>query len=185
MSDTDVKNQDLGDDEVPATPRPKPKKSMNLSAEERAKRSERMKKLREKLDNIGKKPENKKIVEKKKNVTTSVKEKKIVEEPEENNDYTDNSEGFTDDSEEEEQKPLTKTKKPTKNVANSKRKTKPTPRKVFKIKYYEEPTQAELLQDRLFLENQHRADNEAKYLKKQDNPTKINKDDLSEKLFNY
>jgi hypothetical protein len=185
MSDSEVKNQDLGDDEVPQTPRPKPKKSMNLSAEERQKRSDRMKKLREKLDNIGKKPENKKIVEKKKNVTTSVKEKKIVEEPEENNDYTDNSEGFSEDSEVEEQKPLTKTKKPAKNIGNSKRKAKPTPRKVFKIKYYEEPSQAELLQDRLFLENQHRADNEAKYVKKQNNSGEKNKDDLSEKLFNY
>ena len=164
---------------------------MNLSQEERAKRSDRMKKLREKLDNIGKKPElsKHKDIEKKKKLPTSMKDKekpeKIPEEPQENNDYTDNSDGFTDESEEEEEKPLPKSKKPKKNVANSKRKTKPTPRKVFKIKYYEEPSQAELLQDRLFLENQHKADNDYKYMKKQDNTNKKNVDDLSEKLFNY
>lgn len=185
MSDQDVKNQDLGDDEIPQTPRPKIKKGINITDEERAKRSERMKKLRAKLDNIGKKPVADKKEEIKKKPPTLVKEKKITkkeEKEEENNDYSENSDVLSDESDEEPTKPLPKTKKIEKPIANTKRKQKPVPRKVMKIKYYHEPSQAEMLQDRLFLENQHKADNEIKYLKKKElKPT----DDLSDKLFNY
>jgi hypothetical protein len=63
---------------------------------------------------------------------------------------------------------------------------KPTVRKVFKIKYYDKPTPEELLQDRLFLENQHKDDNDYKFKKNMNKNMKTAKqDDLSDKIFNY
>lgn len=65
-------------------------------------------------------------------------------------------------------------------------KNKPPVRKVFKIKYYGKPTPDELLQDRLFLENQHKDDNDHKIKKNLwKNKTEDKGDDLSNKLFNY
>lgn len=147
------------------------KKSINLSDEERQRRSERMKKLREKLDNIGSVPKVK-PAEPSKRKTIPKKEIEPV-----NNDVES-------DSESEEEEPV----KPVKKLQKSKVKETPKkamPRKVLKIKYYHEPTQAEMLQDRLFLENQHRQDNEYTLNKNKKEENKKSHDDISDKLFNY
>ena len=187
MTDDECKNQDLDEIEGQKTA----KKSINLSQEERDKRAERMRKLRAKLDDIGNKPVKKeqtikpkpKVPIKPPTVCKKENEEKPKEKQEENNDYTDDDNSFSSDSEEEIQKPIAKKEKQQKIVANSKRKVKPTPRKVMKIKYYEEPTQAEMLQDRIFLENQHKHDTERKYMKPNNQVRDV--DDLSNKLFNY
>lgn len=191
MSDIEVKNQNnpdldenpenVAEDEKTDTLKPKTKKGMNLSQEERDKRAERMRKLRAKLDNIGSKPkiQNKDIEKPKKPVK---KIEKIEENEKEEEEIVETD---SEESSEEEPEPIPKAKKPIKKNVKHKGKSKPTPRKVFKIKYYDEPTQAELLQDRLFLENQHRTDNDYKYMKKKSEPIKKDVDDFSEKLFNY
>lgn len=189
MTNESSNNQETNDldDNVSDLPTPRPqkmKKPMNLSSEERAKRSERMKKLRAKLDNLGSKPVGNFKQETKKKPTTSMKEAKTTkkEEPIDNTPLnSDESEISSEESEVEEQKPLPKQQKIKKTQMNSKRKIKPTPRKVMKIKYYEEPSPAEMLQDRLFLENQHKQDYEQKYSK----PTTKKYDDFSNQMFNY
>lgn len=190
-SSEEVKNKDDKDleeiDEIKPTPRPK--KKMNLSQEERDKRADRMRKLRAKLDNLGSvktkvvEKENKKIPVKK--IPTKPKEikKEVVEEK--NEESTDIESEWSVESEEEEQKPILKKLKSKKPVIKNNRKIKPTPRKVLKIKYYSEPSQAEMLQDRIFLENQHKADNENQYLKKKNQTKEKDIDDLTTKLFNY
>ena len=179
--DLDDKPENVAEDEKTDTLKPKTKKGMNLSQEERDKRAERMRKLRAKLDDIGTKP---KIQKKDNDIDKPKKPVKKIEKIEEKEEE-EIVETDSEESSEEEPEPLPKAKKPVKKNVKNKGKVKPTPRKVFKIKYYDEPTQAELLQDRLFLENQHRTDNDYKYMKKKNEPIKKDVDDLSEKLFNY
>ena len=109
-----------------------------------------------------------------KNEKKTIKNKKqvaILSEEEENDS----------DNDDLEQKPIKKTTKKKPNYNQ-----KPVVRKVFKIKYYDKPTPEELLQDRLFLENQHKDDNETKIKKHiTKNNTHKTDDDLSNKLFNY
>jgi len=127
------------------------------------------KKIREKLDNIRKVPKGKPPEPSKKK---GIPKKEI--EPVNNNDETDYSE-------EDEPKPVKKLQK--NKVKETPKKT--MPRKVLKIKYYHEPTQAEMLQDRLFLENQHRQDNEFTLTKNKKDENKTSNDNISDKLFNY
>lgn len=109
-----------------------------------------------------------------KNEKKTIKNKKqvaILSEEEENDS----------DNDDLEEKPIKKTTKKKPNYHQ-----KPVVRKVFKIKYYDKPTPEELLQDRLFLENQHKDDNETKIKKHiTKNNTHKTDDDLSNKLFNY
>lgn len=180
----------------------------NISDEERKRRSERMKQLRAKLDNIAEKPSYEKAVKERNfvaDVKKKIEEKRLKKQNEEkkndekqNEDYRDDKdeniddideqeeENDDDDSDEEYEKPIKKPiKKMNKPILKNKTipKIKSMPRKVLKIKYYEEPSQAEMMQDRLFLENQHKYDNEAKYLKNSKPKNDLN--DISNKLFNY
>lgn len=166
----------------------KVKKSINLSDEERAKRSERMKLLRSKLDNIGKAPKIQPKVLKK--PPTSSRDIKVVKVEKENKEesQSENEEISDLDSEEEPETPRPKPKPIKKDKINNnhnRKLKKPMPRKVFKIKYYEEPSPAELLQDRLFLENQHKNDNDYNLNKNKKPHAVKNQDDISDKLFNY
>ena len=130
-----------------------------------------MKKLREKLDNISSVPKVKQP-EPSKRKTIPKKEVEPV-----NNDVESESESDEDGHVE-----------PVKKLQKNKVKETPKkamPRKVLKIKYYHEPTQAEMLQDRLFLENQHRQDNEFTLNKNKQDDNKKSIDNISDKLFNY
>ena len=162
------------------------RKPLNISDEERQKRSERMKLLRAKLDSIGKapqmppKPPNKNKV--------SLKDITGVVSPHDvkglkGRPFQETEEEKSEESEEEEPpKPVKKTKA-TKGQPMY---NKPSVRKVFKIKYYHEPTQAELLSDRLFLETQHQADNNFMLNnRKTNNNTGKDPQDISDKIFNY
>ena len=175
-----VKNQDnleiIEEKDVEQSQEEKPaeipkKKAINLSDEERQRRSERMKKLREKLDNIGSVP---KVKPPEPSKRKTIPKKEVV--------HVNNESDESDESEEDE--PV----KPVKKIQKNKVKETPKkamPRKVLKIKYYHEPTQAEMLQDRLFLENQHRQDNEYTLNKNKKEENKKSHDDISDKLFNY